>query len=177
MQAAPRLMLTSICFVLLISYDPILSAGYLQGFSASQLKISANPSSVEIKVGEKASVNLTVTGKSASGKVCFSEQGFPSSGFTITFLPQCALVQQGFASAQLIVEATPAAAPQNFTAQILATLGNETVSVSLTITVVPAIPALIPWLGILLFFLVLGAALFVRPGNSRKRKGKGKMEG
>jgi hypothetical protein len=73
-----------------------------------------------------------------------------------------------------MVEATPAAAPQNFTASIIATIGNQTVSTPLTITVIPAIAPWIPWLGILLFFLVIGLALFVKP---RKRKGKGKISG
>jgi hypothetical protein len=133
-----------------------------------------NPSSVVIKVGDEASINLTVTSEAGSGTVCFSEQGFPSSGFTLTFLPQCAIMQQGMANAQLTVGATPAAAPQNFTASILATVGNQTASAPLTITVVPAIPAWIPWLGIVLFFLVIGAALFMKP---RKSKSKGKMSG
>jgi hypothetical protein len=154
----------------------MLGAGYLQGFSGSQLNLSANPSAAVIKVGDKAAINLTVAGEGASGTVCFSEQGFPSSGFTLTFIPQCALMQQGVAGGQLIVEATPAAAPQNFTALILASLGNQTASTPLTITVVPAIPTWIPWLGILLFFLVIGAALFVGPHKSAKRKGKGKMD-
>jgi hypothetical protein len=167
----------SICFVFLISCNLLLGAGYLQVVSASQLSLSANPSAAVIKVGDKAAINLTVTAEGAWGTACFSEQGFPSSGFTLTFLPQCALVQQGMGGAQLIVEATPAAAPQNFTALILATLGNQTASAPLTITVVPAIPAWIPWLGILLFFLVIGAALFVGPRKSAKAKGKGKMGG
>jgi hypothetical protein len=75
-------------------------------------------------------------------------------------------------NAQLVVEATPAAAPQNFTAQILASVGNQTVSTPLTITVVPAIPAWIPWLGILVFFVVIGAALFVRPRKQQRVKEK-----
>jgi hypothetical protein len=72
----------------------------------------------------------------------------------------------------LIVEATPAAAPQNFTAAILAISGNENASAPLTITVVPAISPWIPWLGILLFFLVIGLALFVGPHRSRRSKKK-----
>jgi hypothetical protein len=140
--------------------------------TGSPFNLSDNPSAVVIKVGDKAAINLTATGE--SGTACFSEQGFPSSGFTLTFIPQCALVQKGVGTAQLIVEATPAAAPQNFTALIVATLGNQTASTPLTITVVPAIPAWIPWLGILVFVLVIGAALFVKP---RKPKGKGKMNG
>jgi hypothetical protein len=139
--------------------------------SGPQFTITVNPSAVVIKVGDKATVNLTVTGDGTTGLVCFGEQGFPSSGFTLTFVPQCAAMQQPMVDAQLVVEATPAAAPQNFTALIQASLSNQTASTPLTITVVPAIPAWIPWLGIALFFLVIGAALFVKP---RKRKDKGK---
>jgi hypothetical protein len=86
-------------------------------------------------------------------------------------------MQQRILNARLMVEATPAAAPQNFTALILASLGNETASTPLTVTVVPAIPAWIPWLGIVVFFLVIGAALFIKPRKSEKRKGKAKMGG
>lgn len=171
MQPVSRFMLMSICFLFLFNYNLLLGSGYVREVSISELNLSANPSSAVIKVGDQAAINLTLTGEPASGTVCFSDQGFPSSGFTLTFLPQCALAQKGVASAQLIVEATPAAAPQNFTALILATVGNQTVSAPLTITVVPAIPAWIPWLGILVFFLVIGAALFVKPSRP-KRKGK-----
>ena len=147
------------------------------GVSSPELSLSANPAAVVIKVGDTSIVNLTVFSEAGSGLVCFSEQGFPSSGFVLTFLPQCATMQQRILSARLIVEATPAAAPQNFTALILASVGNQSASTPLTITVVPAIPAWIPWLGILVFFLVIGAALFIKPRKSEKRKGKAKMDG
>jgi len=172
MQPALRLILLSLCFVFLIDCNLMLGAGYMRAVSGSQLTLSASPSAAVIKVGDRAAINLTVTGGGISGTVCFSEQGFPSSGFTIMFHPQCEPAQQGVTGAQLIVEATPAAAPQNFTALILATLGNQTASAPLTITVVPAIPAWIPWLGILVFFIVISAALFMKP---RRSKGKGKM--
>jgi len=172
MRPVSRLIMISICVIFLLSYNLMFGAGFLQEFSSPPLKLSLNPSAATIKVGDKAEINLTVTSEPTSGTVCFSEQGFPSSGFTLTFLPQCTPVPQIGASAQLIVEATPAAAPQNFTALILATLGNQTASAPLTITVVPAIPPWIPWLGILVFVLVMGAALFRRP---RSPKSKGKM--
>jgi len=172
MQPVSRFILMASCFIFLINCNVVLGAGYSQSFSGFQLNVSAIPSTAVIKVGDQATINLTVTGEPASGEVCFSEQGFPSSGFTLIFLPQCANMQQGKANAQLTVEATPAAAPQNFTAQIVATIGNQTASAPLTITVVPAIPAWIPWVGILVFFLVIGAALFIKP---RKSKRKGKM--
>ena len=170
-----RVALLSAYIVLLLPYAPAQGAPYYVGTSNSNLTLSANPSAAVIKVGDKATINLTLTSVAISGSACFGEQGFPDSGFTLTFLPQCAQVQQAMTSAQLIVEATPAAAPQNFTATILATLGNQTASTSLTITVIPAIPAWIPWLGIVLFFIVIGLALMVKPRKLRKEKGKGKI--
>jgi hypothetical protein len=169
-----RITLLSAYIVLLLPYAPAQGAPYYISASDSNLTLSANPSAAVIKVGDKATINLTLTSVAISGSACFGEQGFPDSGFILTFLPQCALVQQSMTGAQLIVEATPAAAPQNFTATILATLGNQTASTSLTITVIPAIPAWIPWLGILLFFIVIGLALTVKPRKLRK-KGKGKI--
>jgi hypothetical protein len=138
----------------------------------TRFNLAVDPSVAVIKVGDKATINLTLTSAGVSGQVCYGEQGFPDSGFTLTFLPQCTQVQPVTATS-LIVEATPAAAPQNFTATILATVGNRTASTPLTITVVPAIPAWIPWLGILLFFFVIGLALVVK--TPRNVKGKGKM--
>ena len=173
-KTVPHLILVSICLLFLTTYNLTAGAAYSHGVSGTQLVLSTNPSATVIKVGDKSAINLTATGGPTSGMVCFSEQGFPSTGFTLTFLPQCAYSQAGVAGAQLIVQVTPAAAPQNFTALILATLGNQTASAPLTITVVPAIPAWIPWLGVLVFFLVIGAALFVKP---RRSKRKGKMNG
>jgi len=170
-----RTTLLSAYIVLLLPYAPAQGAPYHIGVSNSNLTLSTNPSAAVIKVGDKATINLTLTSVAISGSACFGEQGFPDSGFTLTFLPQCALVHEAMTSAQLVVEATPAAAPQNFTATILATLGNQTASTSLTITVIPAIPAWIPWLGILLFFIVIGLALTVKPRKLRKEKGKGKI--
>jgi len=142
--------------------------------SASQLNLSINPSAVVIKVGDNATVSLTLTTPLVARLVCFGEEGFPSSGFILTFLPQCTVTEEQPVNTELIVEATPAAAPQNFTALIQATIGNLTASAPLTVTVVPAIPPWIPWAGMLLFFVVIGAALFVKPRKS-KSKGKGKM--
>ena len=172
MRQVSHLIMISTCVMFLLSYNFMLGAGSLQEFSSPPLKLFVSPSATTIKVGDEAEINLTVTSKPTSGTVCFSEQGFPFSGFTLTFTPQCAPLPRGAARAQLIVEATPAAAPQNFTALILATLGNKTASAPLTITVVPAIPPWIPWLGILVFVLVIGTALFMKP---RSPKSKGKM--
>jgi len=171
-----RFALLSVYVVLLFHYQPVANApGFVR--SNSQLTLSVNPSAVVIKVGENATVDLTFTSAASSGQVCFGQEGFPTSGFILTFLPQCTAVQQTMTRTKLNIEATPAAAPQNFTALILASLANQTASTPLTITVVPAIPAWIPWLGVLLFFLVIGVALFVKPRKSSKAKGKGKMGG
>ena len=170
-----RLILLSICFAGLIHTNPTHRTEFLLRGSSSQVNLTTKPSSVVIKVGDEATINLTVTGGATYGTACFSEQGFPSSGFTLTYLPPCATLQDQKASAQLTVQATPAAAPQNFTALILVSVGNLTASAPLTITVVPAIPAWIPWSGILLFVLVIGAALFIGP--RRRTKSKGKMGG
>jgi len=168
MKPTASRILVGVCLVFLFCSSAAPAAGY----SASRFSLSISPSAAVIKVGDEATINLTVTGVQSSGTVCFSEQGFPSSGFALTFLPPCISTGLGVVTAQLTVEATPAAAPQNFTALVLATLGNETVSAPLTITVVPAIPAWIPWLGVLVFVLVMVIALFVKP---RRPKGKGKM--
>jgi len=174
-RSSLRVCLLTVCITLLLNYPLIPSATHFVRASGSQLTLSDNPSAAVIKVGDKATINLTLTSVGVLGLVCFGEQGFPDSGFALTFLPKCAQLQQPETTAQLIVEATPAAAPQNFTATILGTVGNQTTSTLLTITVIPAIPAWIPWLGILLFFLVIGLALMVKPRKLRKQKGKGKM--
>jgi len=170
-STSPRI-LASLCLAFLFCSTATPAAGYLRDYSTPLLGLTVNPSSVVIKVGDQATINLTVNRVQSSDTVCFSEQGFPSSGFTLTFLPPCTSTGLGVVKAQLTVEATPAAAPQNFTALILAIQGNQTVSAPLTITVVPAIPAWIPWLGLLVFVLVMVVALFVKPRGS---KGKGKM--
>ena len=163
----------SLFLLLSIQYSPVL--GYSIGASSSQLSLSATPSAVVIKVGDNASVGLTLNSSETLREACFGEEGFPSSGFILIFLPQCLVTQTPSSSASLMVEATPAAAPQNFTALIVATIGNQSATTPLSVTVVPAIPAWIPWLGILLFFLVIGAALFIKPRKPKKPKSKGKM--
>ena len=167
--------LLAVCIALLLNYALIPSATRFVRASSSQLTLSDNPSAAVIKVGDKATINLTLTSVGVLGLACFGEQGFPASGFTLTFLPQCTQIEQPETTAQLIVEATPAAAPQNFTASILASLSNITASTPLIITVIPAIPAWIPWLGIVLFFLVIVLALTVKPRKLRKEKGKRKI--
>ena len=171
--SVPRLLVSGLCLVLLIHSWSALGMVRASNVKEMSFGLTVDPSAVTIKVGDSASVNLTTTSSGVLGpQVCFSEQGFPSSGFNLTFLPTCAPLTQQTMKTSLIVEATPAAAPQNFTAAILATSGNETASASLTITVVPAISPWIPWAGILLFFFVIGLALFVGPRRSRKSKTK-----
>jgi len=160
-------------YIVLLLLAPTMLGSHSVETSGSQLSLSVNPSTVVIKVGDNATVGLTLTTDEVLRQVCFGEEGFPSSGFIVIFLPQCAVTQNGPTSTELIVGVTPAAAPQNFTALIQAMIGNQTASAPLTVTVIPAISPWVPWLGIFLFFLVIGAALFVRP-HKPKVKGKGK---
>jgi len=166
-----RLSVSLVCVALLLHSLPNLAALPSSNVRASNLSLSTDPSAVTIKVGDSANINLTTIGTYVPGlQVCFAEEGFPSSGFNLTFLPECASLQQSATKSMLIVEATPAAAPQNFTAAIVATSGNETASAPLTVTVIPAISPWIPWLGILLFFAVIGLALYVGSRRSKKSK-------
>jgi hypothetical protein len=142
--------------------------------------VTIEPSSVVIKVGDKSEIKVAVTNpEQVSGReVCFSLEGFPTSGFRTTFTPECADSQSGNVGTVLTVEATPAAAPQNVTAYVIASSGNRTAQTVLNITVVPAMPAWIPWAGLLVFFSILGIAIFLKPriprkGNRRIASSKG----
>ena len=142
--------------------------------------IMIEPSSVVIKVGDKSEIQVTVINpeKVSPGQVCFSLEGFPASGFRTTFTPDCADSQSGNVGTVLTVEVTPAAAPQNFAAYVIATSGNQTAQTVLNITVEPAMPWWIPWAGLLAFFSVLGIAIFLKPrmprkGNRHIASGKG----
>ena len=137
--------------------------------------VTIEPSSVVIKVGDKSEIQVNVTNPQqiSGGQICFSLDGIPASGFITTFTPECADSQSGNVGTVLTVEATPAAAPQNVTAYVIASSGNQTAQTVLNITVVPAMPAWIPWVGLLLFFSILGIAIFLEPririGNSKRR--------
>ena len=171
-----RLLVSGLCLVLLFHSWSALSIVGASSVKGVSLSLTVDPSAVTIKVGDSASVNLTTISVGVSGPgVCFSEQGFPSSGFNLTFLPVCTPLTQQTTRTMLIVEATPAAAPQNFTAAILATSGNQIAMAPLTITVIPAISPWIPWAGILLFFLVIGLALYIGPRKSRKSRNEKNM--
>jgi len=124
--------------------------------------LTITPSSVVIKVGDSANVSLQLSNwPSTLGNVCFGAEDFPTSGFVTVFTPSC--VNSEFSSlALLTVEATPAAAPQSFTAYVVASAGNWSQRVPINVTVEPAMPAWIPWSIILVFILVLLIPLIVK---------------
>jgi len=161
-------------FILLtISASPFIDAISDKPTEAN-LSLTLNPSSVTIKVGEKASINVTAVITNATGLLCFTVAGFPDTGFKITFSPDCTIVQSSSLRTVLTVEATPAAAPQNVNAFVVATVGNLSAQMPLSIVVVPAMPAWIPWLGLLLFFLVLIIAVAWKPRLPFKKRSKKK---
>jgi len=134
------------------------------------LALSLQPSSVTIKVGDTATVNVILMNSQNSSipQVCFDAEGFPSTGFITVIVPQCTPVQPyQTLTAALNVTATPAAAPQNVTALIVARGGTVTAQTFLYVTVIPALPAWIPWSMIGGFVAVLGLSLFY--GNKRKQ--------
>ena len=117
--------------------------------------LTVTPLSVVIKVGDSANVSLALSNSpSGFNQVCFGVEDFPSSGFVTTFDPPCVSAESSNL-AVLTVEATPAAAPQSFTAYVVATGGNWTGRVPINVTVEPAMPAWIPWSIILVFVLIL----------------------
>lgn len=134
------------------------------------LDLTIDPSSVVMKVGEKARINVTVTTPEAlgTGQICFEVQGFPESGFRTSFLPECAAPQLGAIRTVLTVEVTPAAAPQNVTAFVIVRSSTQIAQATLLVTVEPAMPAWVPWLGLLLFFSILGIAIAWTPRSTKK---------
>jgi hypothetical protein len=138
----------------------LLLTGFAYSTSQLALGVTVVPSSVVIRVGETVRINVTATsGETAPiGQVCFSLEGFPDSGFRTSFLPECATSQLNRISAMLTVEVTPAAAPQSFTAFVIARSQGQTFQTSLDITVEPAFPPWIAWAGLILFLLVSGMA-------------------
>lgn len=124
--------------------------------------LTVTPSSVIIKVGDSTNVSLALANSPSSfGRVCFGVEDFPTSGFVTTFDPPCVSTESSN-QAVLTVEATPAAAPQSFTAYVVATRGNWTVRVPINVTVEPAMPAWIPWSIILIFILILLIPVIVK---------------
>jgi hypothetical protein len=122
-----------------------------------------NPSSIVLKVGDSANVNVTLTNiPASSNRVCFGVDDFPTSGFITTIVPLCADAGIRPIVAILSVEATPAAAPQSFTAYVVATSGNWTNRAPINITVVPAMSAWIPWSIVIVFILILVMPLIMK---------------
>ena len=124
----------------------------------SQNPLTVEPPSLVIAVGQSGNANVTLTeSPPAYGLVCFAVEGFPTSGFVTSFKPECANMDStgGPIKSVLTVEATPAAAPQSFSAFVVVGSGNWTERAEVNITVTPAMPAWIPWSIIFAFILLL----------------------
>jgi hypothetical protein len=144
-----------------------------RGYDAT-FGVTLLPSSIALKVGEKANISVTITQpETVDGtQVCYTLDGFPSSGFITSFNPTCSGPSHGY-STILMVEATPAAAPQTVEGYVIASSVGQTAQAVLNLSVQPAMPAWIPWLGLILFFSLLGAAVLWRPKLTRSpRKGR-----
>ena len=144
----------------------------------AQPTLTIDPSSLVIKVGQNASVRITLLGSPTTyGMVCYSIEGLPTSGFIISIDPEC--VSSGSSEAinsTLSVEATPAAAPQNFSVFVVASSVTWSERVQLGITVVPAIPAWIPWTMIAIFILVLISPTLLGRRRKSSRKGEDRAD-
>lgn len=164
------MILIAFAFAALSSFAPAtaMSLGLQQVGSI----LTVDPSSVVVKVGQSARANITLMGSSLSrGVVCFSVEGFPTSGFVTSFDPKCWKTEPSRSSVSILtVEATPAAAPQSFTAFVVANSGNWTERVPISILVEPAMPAWIPWSIILTFILILVTPLVVKKKKSKPRR-------
>jgi hypothetical protein len=162
----------------LLMLNPIASASSAGPFQGT-FGVVIDPSTVLVKVGDKAEINVTITNPQLVNgtQVCFSLDGFPASGFRTSFNPACSDSQHGFGTI-LTVEVTPAAAPQTVTAYVIASSTGQSAQAVLNLSVQPAMPAWIPWLGLMLFFAVLGIAIFWKPKLPGKRtKGASKKQG
>jgi uncharacterized membrane protein len=153
----------------LLLLNPTASASSAQPLQTT-FGVTINPSTVTIKVGDKAQINVTITnpGLVKGTQVCFTLDGFPSSGFTTSFNPECSDSKHGFGTI-LTVEVTPAAAPQTVTAYVIASSSGQSAQAILNLSVEPAMAAWIPWLGLILFFAVLGVAIFWGPKLPEKK--------
>jgi len=164
--------LLGICFsalAVLLLLIPAASASSARPLQTT-FGVIINPSTLTVKVGDKAEINVTITNPEfvKGTQVCFSLDGFPSSGFTTSFNSECSDNQHGFGTI-LTVDVTPAAAPQTVTAYVIASSGGQSAQAVLNLTVVPAMAAWIPWLGLILFFAVLAVAIFWRPKKPEKK--------
>jgi hypothetical protein len=151
-----------------------LGSSTAQSFEIQQTgsTLAVDPSSVVVKVGQSARMNITLRDSSLGlGMVCFSVDGFPTSGFVTTFEPRCWKTEVNRSAVSILtVEATPAAAPQSFTAFVVATSGNWTEKAPIGISVEPAMPAWVPWSIILAFLLILVGPIIVRKKRSKDRR-------
>ena len=139
----------------------------------TQTGLTLEPSSVVIKVGDTATINAVLANgqDETFSQVCFNIEGFPSTGFITSISPQCVTLQPlESVNAALNVTATPAAAPQNVTALIVASGGTFAAQAFLQVTVILAMSPLIPWSMIGVFVVILGVSLFY--GNRRKQHKK-----
>jgi hypothetical protein len=150
------LALASVVIVLIASSLSRAEANPVELHQA-QPTLTIDPSSLVIKVGLNASARITLLASStAYGSVCFSIEDLPTSGFIISMNPECVSSSSSEAiNSTLSVEATPAAAPQNFSVFVVASSATWIGRAQLGITVVPAMPAWIPWTMIAAFILVL----------------------
>jgi len=162
-----RIWILTLFLIVVSAFNVPITVASMVRIQQSEPVLVINPSSLVIKVGESGNVSLTVTNApSGFGYVCFGVEDFPTTGFVTTFVPSCVDVQSSSQLAVLTIEATPAAAPQSFTAYVTATHGDWTGKVAISITVQPAMPAWIPWSIILVFVLILIVPLII----SKKRR-------
>ena len=75
-----RATLLSVYLVLLLPSAPALGATTLTSASDPASHCQPSPSAAVIKVGDNATINLTLTSVGISGSACFEEQGFPVQG-------------------------------------------------------------------------------------------------
>jgi hypothetical protein len=142
--------------------------------------VMIQPSSITLKVGEKGNITVTIINpeRVSGAQVCFSVDGFPTSGFRTSITPLCSSSARGAIGTILTVEVTPAAAPQTVIAYVIAIGGNQTAQAVLTVSVEPAMPGWVPWLGLLLFFVLLGVGIAWRPRSPKRRAaGSGRKQG
>jgi hypothetical protein len=85
----------------------------------------------------------------------------PSTGFNTTVVPACVDAKQKsrMVTAVVVIDVTPAAAPQKIVALVVATSQAQSGQAGLNVTVVPAVPPLIPWLLVIGFVVVILVAL------------------
>jgi hypothetical protein len=143
--------------------------------------VALSPSSIVLKVGDTGAINVTVTNpdKVNGTQVCFTLGGFPSTGFRTSFAPQCSSLQNGGFATVLTIVVTPASAPQTVQGIVTASSGEQSAQATLNLTVEPAMAAWIPWLGLILFFVILTVAVLWKPkmpGKARRRKSKKQQE-